>query len=147
MAGQILFRIFGNDEVGLNHVHVFRNDCAGNIRIIPQFASLSNRSKIGMLYHTSQNLGTFSIPNFVWLLIDSHGRRSDILGDVQNLLETWDTQSDVLRGHTSKMEGVERHLCGWFADRLSSKNTNHFTRLCGSFDETCLNSPNDMIEC
>lgn len=55
--------------------------------------------------------------------------RLGALGDVDDLLQTGNTEGDVLRRHASVVEGVEGHLRGWFPQRLGRQRSHHLTRL------------------
>ena len=46
---------------------------------------------------------------------------ADVLGAVDDLLDTWDTQGNVHARHPGKMEGLESHLRPGLPDGLSPK--------------------------
>ncbi|KAG1786218.1 uncharacterized protein HD556DRAFT_1507595 [Suillus plorans] len=62
----------------------------------------------------------------VRLEVDSEGRCFDFGSNIDDLLQTWDTECHILTGDTSIMEHIECHLHSWFTDRLSGKRATHF---------------------
>jgi len=53
----------------------------------------------------------------------------DLLGNVDQLTETRDTERDVLGTDTSKMEGTKGHLSGRLTDGLSGNGSDRFARM------------------
>ncbi|KAH3663772.1 hypothetical protein OGAPHI_005175 [Ogataea philodendri] len=78
---------------------------------------------------------------WIWIVEDLHSqsRSLDVLCHVQNLLQSRNTQCDVLRRHTSIVECVQRHLGSRLSDRLGSNDTNHLTRVDQRLQELLLN--------
>lgn len=48
--------------------------------------------------------------------IDFQGRCLDVLRNIDDFLDTRDSQRDVLGRDTGIVEGVQGHLSGWLAD-------------------------------
>src|SRR6201999_2145540 len=71
-------RLFGNNEVGFNHIHILGNNGALDIGIIPNLARFSDSTKIGILDKTSKNLCRFTVTSLVWNLVNCHGRRLNV---------------------------------------------------------------------
>jgi len=65
----------------------------------------------------------FAIPiSLKDLLLEEDGHHGSlyILGSIQQLPQTRNTQSHIPFRHTSQMEGIERHLRGWLTYALCS---------------------------
>ena len=65
----------------------------------------------------------FAIPiSLQDLLLEEDGHHGSlyILGSIQQLPQTRNTQSHIPFRHTSQMEGIERHLRGWLTYALCS---------------------------
>ena len=75
------------------------------------------------------HLALLSIPGCLSSEEDGEGGRLGALGDVNDLLQTGNTEGDILRRHASVVEGVESHLRGWLPQRLSCQRSHHLTRL------------------
>ena len=50
--------------------------------------------------------------------------RTDILGRVDDFLNSRNAEGDVHRRHTGEMERLQRHLCAWLADGLCANGAN-----------------------
>ena len=75
------------------------------------------------------NLAFLGIPGSLPTQEDGERRRLRPLRHIDDLFETGDTESDVLRGHSSVVERVEGHLCGWLTERLCRQCTHVLARL------------------
>ena len=64
-----------------------------------------------------------------FLKVNRHTWRLRRLGHVDNFLQSRHSQSDVLRGHSSVVEGVQRHLSCGFSDTLGGQDSCHLSRI------------------
>ena len=96
LARRVIRDILWDNEVGLHHVSVVFDDGSLDIRVVVDLGSLSNRPQTSMLYSASELLGTLLVVRPMWFLIHGHGRGLDVRGNVQNFLDTRNTESDVL---------------------------------------------------
>jgi hypothetical protein len=114
-----------NGEEGLDEDLVLQDDGRQRIGVVPDLDGGSDSPKSCVRELLLYGFGRGCINVLAKLLIEVYGerRRLDVRRHVDDLLQTWHTKRDVVRRHTSTMEGVERHLRGQLSDRLRSKRT------------------------
>jgi len=111
-------------EVGLHRLAVLLDDAVLGIGVVVNFRGRRHRGERGVFQRALHALGVVAVSSIL-AEKDGQGRRFDVLCDVDDLRQTRDAQSDVLATHTSKMEGVQRHLRGGLPDGLRCQRANH----------------------
>ena len=70
----------------------------------------------------------------------------DGLGNIDDLLQTRNTERDIHRSNTCTMESIERHLRCGLSHGLSSNATHHFTGMYYCTLENFLNRASQLVE-
>mmetsp|Transcript_19552 Transcript_19552/g.31823 ORF Transcript_19552/g.31823 Transcript_19552/m.31823 type:complete len:341 (+) Transcript_19552:1226-2248(+) len=81
----------------------------------------------GVLQHALHILGSFLDLSQLALQENGQGWCLHFLGDVDQLLQSWNSQGHILGSNSGEMEGVQSHLRGWLTDTLCCQCTNHLT--------------------
>lgn len=98
------------------------------IGVIIDLGGLCNPSQSCVLQAALHILRSFPIPRCLSLEVYRQAGRLDVLGDVDDLGEPRHPQRDVLRRHSRKVEGVQRHLSRGLSDGLRRHRPNHLAR-------------------
>lgn len=80
------------------------------------------------------------------LQINFHRSTLNILRNIDNFLNSRDSQSDILGRNTSKMEGIKSHLSHCFSERLGSNGATHLSWINLGLNETTFNFIKEIIE-
>mmetsp|Transcript_15235 Transcript_15235/g.35011 ORF Transcript_15235/g.35011 Transcript_15235/m.35011 type:complete len:818 (+) Transcript_15235:946-3399(+) len=142
--------VVGHLVVGAHEVLVLGDD-GGHVvqidRVVPDLSEPRDRREGRVLEQNLHRLGRLRIALELRLEIHRQRRRLGLLGDVDDLLEARHAKGDVLRGHASVVESVERHLRRGLADRLRSECAHHLSRLNTVLQEAVLDLTKEPIEC
>lgn len=117
-----------------------------NVRIIPDLSLVHNLLQGGVLHLAHEALDVLRVSGVSGRQVDGHARGSDLLGNVDELVETRHTHGHVLGRHTSIVEGVEGHLGRGLTNRLCSQSTDALTRVDEGAEELALNLTNEPLK-
>lgn len=98
-------------------------------RIVPDLCGSANTTQGGVFQTGLHLLGTLLVSRKLFVQINVHAGRSDLLGHVDDFFQARHSQRYVLGRHSSIVERVQGHLCGWFSNRLSGHSSDHFSRM------------------
>ena len=104
--------------IGPDKLLVLLDDGIRGIGVIPNLGGGRDGVQGGVLEDRLDVLGHRPVPGEILAQRDGERRRLDLLGDVDELLQTGHTERDVLRRDTREVEGVQRHLRRGLADGL-----------------------------
>lgn len=83
----------------------------------------------------------------LFLQVDLQAGCLDVLGYIYDLLQAWDTESHVLRGDASIVEGVQGHLGGRLTEGLCGNRAHHLSWVHDSLLKAGLDLTDDPVEC